>query len=320
MVAIVGVPQGGNTRGSGALLTLEVSGRLIHGVADADGDGVADATDNCPSIANANQADADRDGAGDACDRCPSDPRDDVDRDGICGNLDNCPSASNPDQADRDANGIGDACEGFRVSFETPTSATPSGFRKDDGTAFSPVRGYGWNGPVETRERVSTLPLELNTFAMSSATRVWTAEVANGDYDVHVSSGDATSAAGPHRVRVQARTAIADVATDASGFLENTVRVPVRDGRLQVAIGGAGGGTTINYLHALPASGAGVPALLQLQPDLRVPPGFRWIAGRSSPRRAATAGIRRSRRASGTWPCRRSSIRWHSRRRPGPGS
>jgi hypothetical protein len=38
---------------------------------DADGDGVADATDNCPQISNAGQADADGDGIGDACDNFP---------------------------------------------------------------------------------------------------------------------------------------------------------------------------------------------------------------------------------------------------------
>jgi hypothetical protein len=35
---------------------------------DGDGDGVPDASDNCPSVANTNQADADTDGHGDACD------------------------------------------------------------------------------------------------------------------------------------------------------------------------------------------------------------------------------------------------------------
>jgi len=37
---------------------------------DTDGDGVPDATDNCPTVANAGQADADGDGVGDACDNC----------------------------------------------------------------------------------------------------------------------------------------------------------------------------------------------------------------------------------------------------------
>src|SRR5918992_319450 len=35
---------------------------------DADGDGVSDSIDNCPSTGNADQADADADGLGDACD------------------------------------------------------------------------------------------------------------------------------------------------------------------------------------------------------------------------------------------------------------
>jgi hypothetical protein len=58
---------------------------------DQDGDGVPDATDNCPTVANADQRDFDNDGVGDACDNCPPIP--------------------NPDQADGDGDGVGDACD-----------------------------------------------------------------------------------------------------------------------------------------------------------------------------------------------------------------
>lgn len=38
--------------------------------ADADGDGIPDGQDNCPTVANADQKDSDGDGVGDACDQC----------------------------------------------------------------------------------------------------------------------------------------------------------------------------------------------------------------------------------------------------------
>jgi len=51
---------------------------------DRDGDGVPNATDNCPDVANADQGDEDTDGLGDVCDPCPSsgDNTDD-DNDGV---------------------------------------------------------------------------------------------------------------------------------------------------------------------------------------------------------------------------------------------
>ena len=71
--------------------------------ADADGDGIPDATDNCPSEANPNQEDVDGNGDGDACQ--------DSDGDGISDGKDNCPTEANPNQEDANNNGIGDACQ-----------------------------------------------------------------------------------------------------------------------------------------------------------------------------------------------------------------
>lgn len=58
---------------------------------DADADGVADASDNCPQTPNAAQADEDLDGVGDACD--------------------DCTHVANADQRDTDADGFGNACD-----------------------------------------------------------------------------------------------------------------------------------------------------------------------------------------------------------------
>ncbi|MCB9620224.1 MAG: S8 family serine peptidase [Sandaracinus sp.] len=118
---------------------------------DLDRDGVYDDVDNCPEVANPDQADVDRDGEGnacsacgdvgdtdgddrcddvdvcpavaddgtdsdmdgrgDACDPCAFDPDDDVDGDGLCADVDNCPEVANPDQADANGDGRGDACK-----------------------------------------------------------------------------------------------------------------------------------------------------------------------------------------------------------------
>ena len=75
---------------SGSQTIISSGGAFVtpHDIAignlDADGDGVLDVMDNCPSVANADQADLDGDGQGDVCD--PDDDNDGVlDGDDLCG-------------------------------------------------------------------------------------------------------------------------------------------------------------------------------------------------------------------------------------------
>ncbi|HYV17497.1 MAG TPA: choice-of-anchor D domain-containing protein [Verrucomicrobiae bacterium] len=58
---------------------------------DTDADGAPDLHDNCPVVANPDQADGDHDARGDVCD--------------------NCPVTANDDQADSNNDGAGDACQ-----------------------------------------------------------------------------------------------------------------------------------------------------------------------------------------------------------------
>lgn len=115
---------------------------------DTDGDGDYDFNDNCPTVANADQADMDGDDVGDVCDtdidgdgfnndeeNCPyivnSDPNvfpesspgvpvtiqacfnnnADVDDDGVNNTSDNCIFIANAGQEDIDGDNIGDACD-----------------------------------------------------------------------------------------------------------------------------------------------------------------------------------------------------------------
>ncbi len=85
---------------------FRVDGILISGTHDTDGDGVEDSLDNCPLIANANQADVDGDLIGDVCD-----PLNDQDADTIADSSDNCVTTPNTDQANNDGDAMGDVCD-----------------------------------------------------------------------------------------------------------------------------------------------------------------------------------------------------------------
>ncbi|MBI4433149.1 thrombospondin type 3 repeat-containing protein [Candidatus Uhrbacteria bacterium] len=103
---------------------------------DRDHDAIADASDNCPDVANVTQVDGDGDGRGNACD--------------------NCPTVANANQADANNNGVGDVCEGQQPPPGTVaiTVVCPS----NDTTC---IEHMWWGSGRELRNQVGTLSANL---------------------------------------------------------------------------------------------------------------------------------------------------------------
>lgn len=108
ILAIEGCGKG-NNGGTPSPVTLAIQFlQQFDAWDDADGDGVLNVYDNCPSMANLDQIDSDFDGLGDACDN-----NNDSDGDGVMDLVDNCPGIPNPVQSDGNGNQLGDACDNF---------------------------------------------------------------------------------------------------------------------------------------------------------------------------------------------------------------
>ncbi len=157
---------------------------------------------------------------------------------------DNC-SFANPSQSDLDGDGTGDACS-LNVNFQPNTSATPVGFLKDFGGAFSASKRYGWDGSVGSRDRACDPDLVQGTIIFSADVRTWEVELPAATYDVTVTLRDCASSQTNQRVIVEGVTAVNDENLPAGNLIQVTVPAVVVDGKLSVAIGGSGSNTVIN--------------------------------------------------------------------------
>ncbi len=114
-------------------------------IVDTDNDTINDDLDNCPLIANTDQANLDGDELGDLCDT-------DIDGDGVANENDNCPLVANEDQVDADGDGLGAVCD-------------------DMDTVLTDINieygGAGWTGTltIGSTQHLIQIPLDLVSFS-----------------------------------------------------------------------------------------------------------------------------------------------------------
>ncbi len=127
-------------------LNNEATTPLYTPIADDDRDSVSDATDNCRTASNADQADTDHDGQGNACDT-------DDDNDGLSDAAE-VERATDPQNPDSDGDGVNDKTDAAPTNAATSTVpvAVPTVSPKNSATSSN-----------ETSSNGTLLALEKNT-------------------------------------------------------------------------------------------------------------------------------------------------------------
>ncbi len=140
--------------------------------ADADGDQLPDAVDNCTWAWNPGQEDSNGNGVGDACEQAPQPAAaPDTDGDGVPDDRDNCWQIPNPSQKDGDGDGLGNGCDEGSAPFLIGDNPVEAQRIVEDAaivTSGAPVDG-GYDAAVEQMPPVADPPLETVDYDRDTA-------------------------------------------------------------------------------------------------------------------------------------------------------
>ena len=136
----------------------------------------------------------------------------------------------------------------------TGASAGPvEGFINDTGAVFDAARGHGWTRDLSDNNRIRGRVAEpwRDSFLFTRGHDTWECELPNGTYQVTVCIGDSDHEQVGQNVALEGAYVIESADTPTGVFAEKSAEVTVKDGRLTVDIGKAGGtmNTCINWIR-----------------------------------------------------------------------
>ncbi len=237
-----GVVDGQDAFPANAAEWVDTDGDGVGNNADPsdDGDAVADASDNCPTMANDDQLDFDADGPGDACDT-------DDDNDGVSDVVDTCHWLVNVNQLDSDGDGSGDMCDA--------TPYPPSGSVNGN---FNPGTGANstvWATAVQTDEKI-LIGGEFTTF--NGVSRRGIARInSNGSLDTTFNIGTGINGSYVNMLAVQpdGDVVIVGLFSQFNGVSRNNLARLNSDGSLDTSFNPTGGANAPVYAVALQTDG-----------------------------------------------------------------
>lgn len=164
----------------------------------------------------------------------------------------------------------------INVNFQPDGVVPPPGYRVDTGAAYGRRANgftYGWNADnranARDREALSDQRYDTLNHLQRNGTFRWEIAVPNGRYSVRLVAGDPSYFDGYFHVNVENIKAIDAAPSSGKRFVEGSVTVDVKDGRLTISNGSRAINNKLNFVE--------IRSVVQPQPDPR------WVTGASLP-------------------------------------
>ena len=150
----------------------------------------------------------------------------------------------------------------IQINFQkTSTTATPSGYLKDDGNAYGDKGNgysYGWNTNLtaNNRERMVADDKRFDTFMQmqTSANSTWSIDLPNQWYKVSMAVGDPNFTDSNHKIEANGVLIVNYLPTTANKFGAGTAYSKVTDGKMLVKTATGSTNAKINFIHITPVS------------------------------------------------------------------